>query len=778
MAIRRSRTRRLKLPDNIDLGERALKLFNADETDRADEMELRLQRYAKYRQWTGNASQRPWDDASDAAVPDLVTASLRMQDTFVNAVRGVRPCILPKATHKKDQDRQDNIAHLLDYQAFVENGQDGSAWLDTIAEAAVNDGHFTLFVPWVEEDRKVYDVQLIPGIPDEVLPANYFADILLKLYQGAQIEPKNGDYENAWDYIVTKDKDTFPVSFYTTPSGEIEIVETRVRRIFDGPKLIPKDRADVLHPPYVENLQPPGPSNPNGSPHVILVDRPTVDEISKLQRSGWYDRISREEVEKLRKGNFMVEENAQKDQKMVMSGNASVSIAGKQETGMERVTRLQVFDVLDIDGDGIAEDVVYWVIKENKQLLRVRRLSEVYPSRYGWRPFAEAPFIRISGQRTGLGILELGEGLHDLKKMIMDQAVDHGSMMLSPFFFYRPNSSMKPEAIRLFPGEGYPLSNPQQDVYFPTIPPNGQSFAVNQHTLIQQDFERLTMVGDISLGRVPAGKASALRTSDNMALILQQTEARPEHLLHNFFGGLARAWALMHELNLTYLSGEKQIRVYTSMSDQEDPYKKVTKADIQGSFEFEFQANAFNTSRSALQSSIQALLPAYSSPLAIQAGLTNAGTLYKMFEAYGQSWGQQPTRNGWLAKPQMQSITVEEAILSIMNGVFPNGMPLEGIPAHMAGIQQFVQSDDFGHFSQEQVQMLDMWLKQLQQMLQFQQQQMARAAAAAGQGGPVAAQGQGGAAPGGPGGNPMMSPNELLDESLPTAGGGANASNG
>ena len=48
----------------------------------------RVQRNAKYRSW-GERRDMPWDNASDALISDMTSASLRQQDTLHNAVPSV-----------------------------------------------------------------------------------------------------------------------------------------------------------------------------------------------------------------------------------------------------------------------------------------------------------------------------------------------------------------------------------------------------------------------------------------------------------------------------------------------------------------------------------------------------------------------------------------------------------------------------------------------------------------------------------------------------------------
>ena len=769
--IKRTRKRTLGLK-NEDLVERAIRFEEEDESAQSVELQERLQRYAKFRQWRGSGGgpTNPWDNASDAAVSDLAAVSLRIKDTLYNAVMTTRPVVVSQAVNEGDKPKQDQIDKVTDHQAFVENGE---TWLSDLIEAFVDDGHFTAFVPWVREMREKSETRRAPPIPEGELPVAHFQAVLRAAFPEAEeIVPRGQNLDDVWDFFVLMPNEPEPldVSFFTSKDEGLEMVLSRVVEVFNGPKIIVKDRADVLHPANAANLQVPGPSNPGGASHVLLRDRPGVDEIVRLQRSGFYDEISATDAKEAGHDRVLAEENLEGAQKDTISGN--IDTASTPPEGHNTVTRLMVFDTIET-GSG-TEDVVYWVVKESKMVLRKRRLSEMSPSRIPRRPFAEESYVPVRGRRLGIGVLELGEGIHDLKKQLTDMSIDHGTLSLAPFFFYKPTSTMKPEVIKLFPGEGYPLNDPSRDVHFPTLPQGGQAFAFNMMTVMERDFERLEMVGDLDFGRVPQGKSSALRTVRGMALIAAKGEARPARVLRRFFNGLTQIWALMHELNRKMLPPEKQIRVALATAPGEDAYTTVTRDEIDVPFEFEFTANVFNTSKEAVAEALGELASLYISPIGIQSGVSDAGTVYKLFRDIGKARGQDPDK--YINSPAgVDMISAEEAILEIFNLREPLGAPAEGAGLHLQKLQQFSESDDFGHFDPDtQVPLFAQWVETVQKQLQVEARNAELAQAAdQGPGQPGA-----GEAPAGPQeptqSSAPLQENELADETLPSAGGGGN----
>ena len=775
MPTRRVRKRRFKFSKS-DLVQRALKFVVDDDSARGAEMSVRAQRYAKYRQWRGQSSHGPWEDSSDAAVPDLVTDSLRMQDTLFNAVHATRPAVVSKATSKAKEDQVSTIDRVLDTQLLVENRTE---WLSDLIDAFVNDGHYTVFCPWVRENRSATELRESDPLPPDVLPTQHFRSLLQQSFpEAAAIAPRGRSADNPWDFTVTMQDGTVNVvAFYVAKEGaKVEMAVTKDVEIFDGPKTIVKDRADVLHPVNVANLQIPGPSNPGGAPHVVLVDRPTVDEVLRLAKDKTYDEITKEDRDIILAWRGNPEQSTEEQQKDTLEGGSSQATTPPERHNT--ITRYRIFDMMDLSGDdeepgkrGRIEDVVYVVLWETQTLCRVRRLSEEYPSRIPHRPLLEQSFIPVRGRRTGIGMLELGEGLHDLQKQLLDQMVDHNTLEIGGYFFYRPSTSMKPEDMRLAPGQGYPVADPKNDIFFPTIPPGGQTSAINLLTMLKSDEERLQVIGDLQLGRVPKGKASALRTASGIAQITAQGEARPERIVRRFFSGLAEIWRHCHELNRTFLPPEKKFRIATNLDPGEDPYLTVQKSEIDAPFDFEFKANVFNISKQVQQDSLLQLYSLVLTPLGFETGVAQADTLYRFVELSAKAFGQDPEALAIHSPLGQKLISAEEAVASIMGDNIPSGFPAEGPGRHMQILQTFIESDNIGHLTEPQTQMLAQWMQVVQTFLQQQQAAQAQAAAAEAQGAPQ--QGNGAApASSEPGTN--VAPNELLDESLPTAGGGAN----
>lgn len=747
----RKRPKLLKF-DRDEIANRVNQFAEDDIHQRAEFMDDRLQRYAKYRNWA-ERDTGPWEDSSDVKMPDMMTHSMKLQDILHNAIMSQEPPVTAMARNKGDKGKQETIDNLIQHQLFVD--MKGTEMIGELVEAFVNDGVFTAFTPWIKEKRDIIDLRIYPEIPETQIPKQYFVELIKQEFPDALVKAQ----ESGWDFVVNDGNETFTSRFYTKENGNIEMVMEREVDVFDGPRPIIKDIDDVLHPWRASNLQMPSPSNPGGAGHVILRDFPTLDEIRRLHKSGFYDLLTQEELDRMAEVSERRDDDAFKDQKDVMQGTIDDKAA--RDKSHRTLTRYMCFDVYE------GKDVIWWMIKETKTVVKAAHLTEMYPANPPRRPFSEASMLPVKGRRLGISYLEMMEGLHDVSKELYDQMIDAGTIKNSPFFFYR-NSTQNPENISLGPGDGFPMQNPRDDVFFPVMN-NDQSFGINMLTLTEQMQNNLTLTNELSFGGIPQGSASALRTEGNMQLVLGQSESRPERILRRLFEGLAEMYNQIHELNQRFLPDNKKMLLTNNVDPDKDPYSEIKdRTDIKGRMEFIFNANMLNTSKSGMAQALNQLSAVLVSDLMVNTGIVGPDQIYNLAEATVKALGQDPRE--FIRKPSPQAggtlIFAEEALLQINADNVPVGQPAEagGALEHAQKILAFTNSDEFGYFTPQQVEMLKQYLAKLEaQIMQEQQQaQLAASAQQFGGGGQGTAAPQPNAEAARVGTRQQLSPNETL----------------
>ena len=778
--IRQTRERRgpsllRKEEERNKIAHRVVDMVRKDIENHSRDRDWRMQRYAKLRQWSEGKSL-PWEDASDVALPDMQIHSLSVQDALFNASVSTRPTVIAKPLSAK-RERGDRVDSLLDTQFYLENP--GEQFISSSISQFVNEGVCQAYIPWIRETRPVSDVHIFPPVPRGALPREYFVTKLQEFWPTSQ----------KWNHFLTEDRDGWDwriehnddaeeadkhVAFYTRKDKKVEMeIRTEVV-VHDGPRPINLTYDEIITPVNAANLQAPSPSNPGGAAHVTMTRPITVDEIGRLQRNGFFDLITPEQVEELERTTENSDQKDTQQQKRTIQGQSEPS--GQIDETHGKLTLLTCFDLFDLRGDGVNEDVIWWVIREKNLLLKAKRMTEMFPLTPPRRPFAEASFIEVEGFREGIGVPEILEGMHDLRKETLDLAMDAHTLETFKWGFYRATSQANPEVLRMNPGEFYPTSDPSRDFQIADMGQSNQAASLNIIALAGQWEEKLTLIGDVQQGRVPPGRSSALRTSGGIAQLMNAGASRPERILRRYFGFLTGVYRIMHELNRSLMPKAKEIRMLARGKNGEEQFEEITRQNLQGRFDFDFIANAGNSSRDALAGSLEQMMGVFVGPLPLQMGVVTPENVFQMFTDYANALG--PGADRYLTPPSATStslrITAPEAIHQITNDLMPVGIPFEPPEQHLAFLQEFMQDEErMMLLSPPQQAALAEYAKRIAERVRQQQEQQKMQQAAeqfqqsiggAGTPGPQA----------GPPGPPQqrLQENELSDETLPSAGGG------
>jgi hypothetical protein len=789
----RSRPRSLPL-DHDTLANHIHDSLRKDLDDRNDWNEMRIQRYAKLRGWR-EEKKFPWPKASNAHLPFLMTECLRTQDTIHNAVLAKHPVVEAMAVQQINAGKQAMIDNVLDYQLFVE--QQGEEILASLIQNYTQDANFLAYVPWVRYDESVNDLHIFPPIPEGQAVADAVMAAFRTIVQDVLVEdPLDADgFRWRVTFVEGGIERTAKIEAYIQEEGgRLELNVHREVRAYDGPVVISKSVDEYVVPWRCENVQPPSPANPNGAEHVFLLDYPTLDEIRRLKYESYYDACTDTDLEEIEAAAKEDPSTGEPNDELKQLKDEFEGVHGGQDrtrpeeaSGAGKLTRIQAFLGWDVNDDGLAEQIVVTMIRETKTILRVRYLTEQYPSDPPLRPLAAAAYLPVEGRFYGMSLIELLESLHDLLKITFDQMVDAATIKNVPWFTYRPTSGLNPETIRIAPGEGVPMSNPREDIFVPQFASQGDAFGLNMISLLNQFAERASMQGELQYGRVPQGKASALRTSANVQNILAQGDARPERIMRRFFSGFKDIYRIMHELNQRFLAPEKQIRLMEPAPDGTAVYQSIDDIQmISGRMQFEFKAGMFNTDKQTSIQVLQTLMGTLINPMTLQLGVVTPEQVHNLLTDFIKLVQREPTR--YLKAPQPGpptiTITAEEAAQIIYGGRLPTGTtPQEGHEPHLQKLQTFLSQPEAELMDEGTKTLFKVYMAQLQQAMQQQQQQQQLLQAAqqfqqqAGGGGPVSG-GPGGTPgpqatgpPANPGisGNAQVGPNELLDESLPSA---------
>lgn len=773
-------------PDEIeDMTQSVLDDVARGRNERSVWMEKRLARYVKMRGWTGR-EQGPWEGYSDQHIPLIMANVLRTEAGLQNALMGKRPVVIGKPTDLKHQDTATRNDALLDYQMFVEG--DGEAQMERFIQGFIEDGTVFSYQPRVCEQGELYDVRRVRRPSDEENFGLWGKDTIMRLAaehncsfeEVIQVDPEG----YTWTGFYTRETDgveiAVPINMYdgdpSTGDGRMEVVFKWPATHYDGPRMQVPELEEIIAPMRSENLQPVSTFNPTGSPWVVRVVKVPVNLVRDRYATGVYDLLTTEDldaIEAVAEGRATPTKDGNdaiiKEQKDAQAGVAPETSGTGLEPGW--VTVYEWFG----KHPSQSCEVVLTVIADANVMARARYLSEGYPATPPTRPFAEARMIPVSGQLYGIGLVELMEGINDFLHELINDNVDAGRIASLPWFGYAASSGLKPQDLRLGPGDGVPLQNPQADLAFYQIPGRDQSWSFNMIGMAQQWLEKLVQQGALQMGQVPQGKASALRTVGTTMAILQQGAALPEQILRRLMRGICQVYEQFHWLNTRFLQPRKRFLVTGQPLGEDDAYAIINdRADINIPLVFDFQATMANTNKGMMAEVLEHMTQLVFSPIAIQSGAVTAEGVYNILRDMAVANQIDPDR--YFKKPPEKGpiITVSGAIQS-----FAMGIPVQSTnfphPAMQAvqELQVFFAGPQLGIIPMEMMPALKDWAGRVIQQAQQEQQQMMLMQAAQASGGAGGPKGKPGAPPG-----PGQPPEPQTEQGTQAEQSGADKSGG
>lgn len=682
---------------------------------------LREQRYAKYRGWLAEKTW-PWSGCSNAHLPVLQIAELRQNAGLHNVVMSLRPLLRAKATKRTDAKKEESITNLIDVQLFLDPGPDrAERVMSDYISSFLQDGNAVAYCPWVRDDRDIVDVHYRRAVPSGVDLDAWATATLQAIFPTRPLTVRvDGPGQYGLTFAAEPGHPAEAAHAEFTQRETDQAIEIRVRRratLYDGPVMLPLTLDQVLVPTRSENLQPPSEANPNGAPYVVVLVDLSIDELRRGQgtRFNYLTDEGLETIEAKARATFGAAAAATDETDRPLQALKDEAEGREhrppearldEEVAQVRVPCWMVFDQWDLDDDGQAEDALWLIAADAEVLCQAHPLTELWPATRPYRPLAEAVCLPVPGRWYGISLLELGEALSDLIKTAFDQMYDYGSITTLPVFFYGASSKMNADLIRLAPGEGYPIpGNPRDTLYFPNWPQKDQSFFFQVITLAFSFLERVMTTGDIQFGRVPTGKASALRTFGTTAALIQQGDVRADQLLLRLFGGLRQVATYFHAMNRHLLPPGREFRVLGWEGPESDAYRQIQDSrEIDADVQFDFRPDFLLSNPVVLQQTMTNLLTIIATPLAFQLGISSPETFFQAVQDYIRAQKLDPKK--YLRPPdptQGPPILAEEAIGAILEERMPRGAALEGDAAHFEALHAFVTSDQYDLLTPVQV---------------------------------------------------------------------------
>jgi hypothetical protein len=622
------------------------------------------------RQYFGELPEKnfPWAGAANFNVPLTMVGVETMKPRLAESILGEKDPILLRPTESADDDKRDRIELFLNWQLRAELQIEDQVWQS--AHEFLQPGITIAKVYWRVEDRRTKSLRAYPlatGL-DQVM-----ADVL----GTAQLtEPATRVGDGAWELRTKTAAGAERVTtIYTAIDGEELLVRVeKDERVYEGPSVDLIDAPDFIMPA-------------NAGPDIQRM--PWIEHRMWLSPADLKARVAdgqfgeAEVAELLRTGQTTDQSDVQDAEAYRQDKADREGVELDADTTPAQYEILARYQRMDLDDDGVEEEVIYWYCPDlPNKLLGWNYLDNVYA--HGRRPFRIGRYFPLPGRTYGLSFAEIVADVQDEINTIHNQRVDYGTLQNIPFYFFRAGARHV-GTMHLRPGIGIPVDSPQ-DVLFPRLP-GTPAFGQNEEALLYQYFERLTGVSDLALGRQP-NRVGATRTASGTSALLSEAGLRFRSAMRAFQRFWIGVFTDVLALNQQYLSGAKEFRV----TGRWPPIIKIQdRSEIAGKYDLTLVATSETLHRQLMREDITAMMQGLlSNPLPMQLGLLGPRGIRILFRRFLTAYGEtDPDRILEVIRQEPVRAPAEETAIFVNGGdVQPN--PAEDLQAHIQEHQRIL----------------------------------------------------------------------------------------
>jgi len=637
-------------PDKLKkLGNHIMEQIFLEENERTQWLE-RLIRYRQSWQDFVDAGLNPaFEGAHNVHIPHTFSAIKAMHARIFQAIMGITPAFSLKPRTKVPETFKEDKEELLNWVigSYSNKGDGWEKTIDVDIQNFVGDGTSITKQYWLKDVRKFTDVDEEIRLP------------------------------------IQLDEDGYPI----VDEKEIEKEEL----LFDCP---------ILEPVKIEDLYIIGRKATDIDDADIIAhsQQYTKSDLIKMTKLGFFFKDQVDEVIKTEPTQINPSPNRM---------NVSVKQLDDFTTGLNKLGSIagaKMYNIYetylryDIDDDGIDEELVAWVEDSTKRILRLTYLERVGPG--GKRPFVLKKFIPQAGP-YGKGLGEVLYGLNNELDYIHNQRLDYGTLQNLPYFFYRASSGLNPVEIRLGPGMGIPVDDPQGDVSFPRVN-GGTSYGFQEEAQVTRYAENASGITQFTLGNI--SQQGATRTATGTAALVNELNANIDIHIKRYQQGYKKNLYIL-DLQLQDLLPLGTIIRVVGM-DGQDIYKRFENREaIRWQADFELTANSINSNKAIERETSQMLLQQLANPIALQTGIATQTNLYAAYKNMLQKFEIKDI-DAYITKPADapdSPYTGKDEINMIIAGVQPPLVVKDKHQEKVAFFDEFEASPDFSWMTEDHI---------------------------------------------------------------------------
>lgn len=663
-------TRLVDTLEEKDIGQKVKNMWSQANNDRAEWLRRQEEYLSTIDEFIDPIYESSTDWGSTLHLPTILTVCKTFHARMFSAIMSIDPPFTVRARNGANVDRARKIQDLMRYTVhdYANCYQGVANELDAWVWDWVTAGQGFLKAKWLKKYTRFEDVE---------------ETVVSKV--DLSLNPETGALE---------------------PREMLEIIErpvVKTEEVFNGPELVRVPIEDIVVIGGKGEIEP--------ADAVIHREYLTSSDLLSLSDQKIFLKSAVEKV--IEAGPSSEERDVMDSLKIIRAQNAGESDINKT-FDHDRYEVLEAYLQVDVDGSGIFSDIIVWVSGQTGEILRATYLRRVVKS--GLRPFFKIGFHKRFGANNDVGIVELLYSLGKEVDAIHNMKIDTGILTSLPFGFYRPTNAFSNESLPIEPGALIPTSDPQRDIFFPNLG-NRTSFGLQEEAALQNHIERLTSISDFNLGLLSGGQG-ATRTATGSRLLAGESSAN----LDIFLQRLNRGW----KSALVYLFGLLQEKLppgleYRILGDDGNEYfdQVESKAEIQGKYDFELEANSSNSNPALQQERANQIYQLTQNPIDLQLGLVNPGNRYEAVRNLLVSLGVKDISK-YLTKPMnvLRVFTPLEIADRLLRGSDVPLDPTQDLQGFIDFVASILESDDMlGQFSENDIAALVAKSQEAQQML-------------------------------------------------------------
>jgi hypothetical protein len=319
------------------------------------------------------------------------------------------------------------------------------------------------------------------------------------------------------------------------------------------------------------------------------------------------------------------------------------------------------------------DELVYYVHPRSRKLARWTYLDRIHAN--GKRGIHMSHLYRRPRRSIGRGIVETQYPLNETSDLLINQSIDAGLLANNPMFGYRGNSTFDPQEVRIEPGLGLKMDDPNNDIRFFNWPVN-PNWGAQTQSVLQGFSQQLTSLGPLAAGQV-GNNVGPLRSNSGAQTLLGEMNTNLDVVINRLKQTFSAVMEGVYADCIDRMPDTMKIAVLgasdepTLDSDGAPMFMDVSREELKARIHFGLYANSQNMNKAAQLEAAQQRAQFLLQRIGIESGIVKPENIYEIYMDVIKAQGtQQPWR--FISKPTGGvAVPLEYELMMMAQGIMP-----------------------------------------------------------------------------------------------------------